>query len=1240
MEAFSNLMASYIAQEAAEKNLSDKIAEDSLKEGLSLTYDILREIDAKFTLKGRGHESLRNLLDSLYSYKCCSMEKGMKNVSYVTAELGSIILLKLLVSHKMHEKTSLAQDLSIEDAIVCPCNLVSYKDHLEELIHVLLELKSVNRIQVSCFVSSVIDMELPVVVLDALQKADLVPVSIYITQRKEDVKKSKETNQKFCEVSIRLLASLLHFGFGEDIVEPGPATSLLCHQSCNEFLDQFVIEVTNHMISEENSSSFGQHFLQLREDKWHVRETALQEYFLRILRSAATSPCISAAQALAFQHRWFYSEVGPCFSVNLNYLLTALGEEEANSGITSMIKEESAKWQSILQFITAYLSHFSGAAAALKAYVDDCLVRALTKQSYSLLACAFLVARQACLNSAIPSVRNAFPSYGVWFASAFGTEAGSVQTSTNAATFSFLMEFLTELVPTEPPFCLRVHINKVPSAPVHCSHLLTDYVSLAKTRLKDLGEATGSGLFAFEYTPKEDVAAALLNFEKSGQISRVLLDCSKFRRTQFEQQFLPALLVPEPVGEEISTRQRLITKLQILGKIPSTLLQKYEKACHDISSKHSGQRKLPISGSPLERWQAILELLVSTMRNNGVDEKGTLTDDGKTVLSALGAQLEPLLYWIAEQSDPGSLQRKVVGRLLKACEFCFEPPKPPGLKKTSNWLYHLVTHLKAHPGLLRQLHGAVYRLACDITRMPHVTEAAAALAYVLDFHKDNISIIKPPVSLDSEKLGETVGRSLQPICRKSMVHGLVFSSSYLRLVDEACAETLPLPKCLPSLLRIFIYLRERLLHSSDEEVLEICAHTWTPSSSWTVPILECQPSLTEWLDLEAEIDRTEDPVKIRHLYLCEWITQHCNQCPAPELLVASLEYITKENAAWGSEVLQIIPSIISSSNTVPPNSAVPWLLETWRNIILRFSHQNIIRCLQNLPPWLLLTNTLSVTPTRASVDALSEFLDKSMDKMSEKGFLSHNIVCMVIAAIRSSSPHCKGEMLSQFIDTCPALHLSILRHWQKLWLQLVPSFTTSCPKGCSLDRIMKVVVTDNANMKYGKTNYNWEVGLVHWSRGGPLPQVDDGSLFFYMVDLGMQLLTGSVGMLMVTEGPVLPSAMTMANLLVQEPLHCLKMVGDASKAESLCSPAAGISYTARVGLSLATMGVMLSMDIEYLPSPGSDSAKVCSKILKQCVEWWKLVCHELDLCDSRIQEVSFVQWLTKRIYKLLECFSV
>ncbi|EQB76983.1 Fanconi anemia group A protein [Camelus ferus] len=174
----------------------------------------------------------------------------------------------------------------------------------------------------------------------------------------------------------------------------------------------------------------------------------------------------------------------------------------------------------------------------------------------------------------------------------------------------FLFKFLSDLVPFEAPRYLQVHILHPPLVPSRYRSLLTDYVSLARTRLADLkvsientglygaplsagdvAEVTALGLQASAPSlsgldvaephsqASQDVEKAIAVFMQTGKIPAAVLEASVFRRPYYLSHFLPALLTPRVLPAVPDSRAALVESLKRADKIPPSLYSSYCQAC-------------------------------------------------------------------------------------------------------------------------------------------------------------------------------------------------------------------------------------------------------------------------------------------------------------------------------------------------------------------------------------------------------------------------------------------------------------------------------------------------------------------------------------------------------------------------------------------------------------------------------------------------------------------------------------
>nr|XP_060508713.1 Fanconi anemia group A protein [Panthera onca] len=208
------------------------------------------------------------------------------------------------------------------------------------------------------------------------------------------------------------------------------------------------------------------------------------------------------------------------------------------------------------------------------------------------------------------------PHAGLSLQASFGSSRGSHCCSKK--TLVFLFKFLSDLVPFEAPRYMQAHILHPPLVPSKYRSLLTDYVTLAKTRLADLKASPGlpspSRCLFFHILcslptlpvrsqPRsqahQDVEKAIAVFEHTGRIPSAVMEASIFRRPYYTAHFLPALLTPRVLPKTPDPRAALIESLRRADKIPLSLYSAYCQACS------TAEEKKPESAAPGTKVEAV-----------------------------------------------------------------------------------------------------------------------------------------------------------------------------------------------------------------------------------------------------------------------------------------------------------------------------------------------------------------------------------------------------------------------------------------------------------------------------------------------------------------------------------------------------------------------------------------------------------------------------------------------------------
>ncbi|GAB1293776.1 Fanconi anemia group A protein homolog [Apodemus speciosus] len=354
-----------------------------------------------------------------------------------------------------------------------------------------------------------------------------------------------------------------------------------------------------------------------------VAEDSLKSFFSHTLTQILTyKPVLKVCDAIQMQKEWSFAKTQHLLTDLYCRVLLTLGAEESVGRLREVLEMQEVNWKHVLSCVSTLAVCFPEAQQLVKDWVASMMSRAFESYHLDSMVTAFLIVRQATLEG--PYV---FPSYADWFKESFGSSHG--YHSSSKKTLVFLFKFLSDLVPWEAPRYMQVHIFHPPLVPSKYHSLLTDYVSLAKTRLADLKVSLENvGLYEDLSMPGDiaerdsqavqDVKKAIMVFEQTGKIPMPVLEASIFRRPYYVSHFLPALLAPRVLPEVPDSRVAFIETLKRADKIPSSLYDAYRKACATAEKRPenatSAQRTGPDSAEqPLGLLTAALEELRALM---------------------------------------------------------------------------------------------------------------------------------------------------------------------------------------------------------------------------------------------------------------------------------------------------------------------------------------------------------------------------------------------------------------------------------------------------------------------------------------------------------------------------------------------------------------------------------------------------------------------------------------------------
>ncbi|XP_041627092.1 Fanconi anemia group A protein isoform X1 [Vulpes lagopus] len=624
-----------------------------------------------------------------------------------------------------------------------------------------------------------------------------------------------------------------------------------------------------------------------------------KRFFSHTLTQVLThKPVLKVSDAVRLQRDWSFAKTHPLLSSLYRRLFVMLSPEELIGHLEEVLGTHEVNWQHVLSCVSTLVICSSEAQQLVQDWVTRLLARAFESCDLDSMVTAFLVVRQAALEG--PSV---FPSYADWFQASFGSTRGFH--SGSKKTLVFLFKFLSDLVPFEAPRYMQVHILYPPLVPSKYRSLLTDYVTLAKTRLADLKVSVENmGLYEDLSSAKDvtephsqahqDVEKAIAVFEHTGKVPVAVMEASIFRRPYYMSHFLPALLTPRVLPRTPDSRAALIESLRRADKIPPSLYSTYCQACSSAAEKKPenaalGTKMEAICVEPLGLLAAALRELRTTMTDPtqydvfsaqmavvserlssalGLGEEDGSFEESQVQLNIFSPELEPQDQQVADLLLTSFCQNLIVAS-------GFAPPDRQG-----PWAAHFVTSLCG-----RRLLPIVLTRLCQLLRhqgpslsASHVLGLAALVIHlgerrpaVPEVHVASPAPVKSlplPEFLSSLLTLRTAEASLfcLKFCTAAISYSLCKSSSQSKDILCSCLS--------PALMKKFQFILFRLLSEARGPLSQedTAGPPWKllclPSADWQRAALclwkqrtfqellqekEFHLTYRDWLQLELEI---------------------------------------------------------------------------------------------------------------------------------------------------------------------------------------------------------------------------------------------------------------------------------------------------------------------------------------------------------------------------------------------------
>ncbi|XP_045674531.1 Fanconi anemia group A protein [Phyllostomus hastatus] len=373
-----------------------------------------------------------------------------------------------------------------------------------------------------------------------------------------------------------------------------------------------------------------------------------RRFFRHTLTQILThQPVLKVSDAVRMQREWSFARTHPLLTGLYRRLFVLLSPEELVGHLQDVLETHEVNWQHVLSCVSTVVVCLPGAQPLVTDWAARLLARAFESFDLDSMVTVFLVVRQAALEG--PAV---FPPYADWFQASFGGSRGLHCGSKKALVFLF--KFLSDLVPFEAPRYLQVHILHPPLVPSKYRSLLTDYISLAKTRLADLKvsmenmglyeDLSSAGDVVEPHSQAaQDVEKAIQVFEHTGRIPVAVMEASIFRRSYYVSHFLSALLTPRVLPSTPDSRAAFIEALRRADKIPPSLYSTYRRACSAAAREKPAVAALGMEVDPScsEDSLALLTAALGELRAAMADpaQHDALSAQVAVVAERLGAAL-------------------------------------------------------------------------------------------------------------------------------------------------------------------------------------------------------------------------------------------------------------------------------------------------------------------------------------------------------------------------------------------------------------------------------------------------------------------------------------------------------------------------------------------------------------------------------------------------------------------------
>ncbi|XP_038562985.1 Fanconi anemia group A protein isoform X1 [Micropterus salmoides] len=720
----------------------------------------------------------------------------------------------------------------------------------------------------------------------------------------------EETKQVQQQVLSTVASVLVGTGF-ELSHEPAAADrriSLLCSSVLDDMLF-WLLDTVEKTVTLQSAGTGAKLWIQIFDVSLcgvSVSGDALQRFFTHCLTQTLTyKPRLTVSDAITLQNEWTFAKASRLLTSVFCKLAVIFSVEQLLCHLQQVLETHEVNWKHVLCFLSTLLVYNPCAQPSVRELLSRLLSSAFEGYDLENMITAFLLARQGALEG--PGI---FPSYSDWFKMSFGGCSG--YHAANKKSLVFLLKFLSDLVPFEPPQYLKVHILHPPYVPVKHRSLLMEYVSLAKTRLADLKESMEdmglyedvSGAGGASVQPQcqavQDVEKAVSLFESTGRISATVMEASIFRRPYFLTRFLPALLTSRVLPVKADARMSFIEALKKADKIPAAQYSSYVESCQKQRQQDRSMVCSDTHDDPLEvlkiQLQEFTELLVGG--NDGemsaqlsrisytlsvIFPGGPNDLIGQTVISLhINTPLSPELHV------------KAVNMILRNfCQCLLDASRTNPPNKQSLWASRFVSVLLGNTPLLSSLMHRLWDLFHNQWSSLSPAHLLGLGAFVVHLHASTshgplVQLI-PPILPKPVPIGEALSSALfcsthtnmlfcVRLCVAAVCYGICRGDSQQQQQDYIVSSLYKkllylIPRLLPEARRTPITAAGPVSESQEENLAGLWSSTTDTSSTWRKTAwylwrhpafcqLEHTPQykllFSDWLANELRVQRSED----------------------------------------------------------------------------------------------------------------------------------------------------------------------------------------------------------------------------------------------------------------------------------------------------------------------------------------------------------------------------------------------